>query len=390
MKKKEFLFKLTLLSISLLLTSANAISMTIPMINETFPMISQTTVESLVTIPSFTMMVFVLLSGFISSKIGSKKTVLLGLFLSFVGGVTPVFTDNFSLIYLSRFIFGAGLGCYNSLAVSLINDFYDGDEKQTLIGYQSAAQSLGSSFATFLAGMLATVSWHYAFLIYFLALPILTLFYFVIPDTKEATQNKKAAKQKQQLNLPTLLYALGLFSLLMLVMVVFTKVASLVTEASMDRAGFLGTALSLMTLAGFISGLMYGKIYQIFRTFTPVVGGIVSTICFILLSMASNIFLVTVYLILIGFCLSLFIPYIFGALLASAPKGSETLAVSIGMVGSNLGSFVSPYVFAMITGIFSNNTASFAILMAGIGFLLLTLIFLFDILRKKKNNSVKV
>lgn len=67
-KNRVFLFKLALLSISLLLTSANAISMTIPMIQANFPEMSATTVESLVTVPSFTMMVFVLLSGFVSSK----------------------------------------------------------------------------------------------------------------------------------------------------------------------------------------------------------------------------------------------------------------------------------------------------------------------------------
>lgn len=381
-KKRGFLFKLTLLSISLLLTSANAISMTIPMIQANFPDISQTTIESLVTVPSFTMMIFVLLSGFISSKIGSKKTVMLGLLLSLVGGVFPLFTQNFTLIYLSRFIFGAGLGCYNSLAVSLINDFYEGDEKQALIGFQSAAQSLGSSFATFLAGILATVNWHYAFAVYLLALPLLILFQFVVPETQGASQQTK--KTKQQINLPTFFYAAGLFALLAMVMVVFTKVGSLVSEQQMAHANFLGTALSLMTLAGFISGLVYGKFFQIFRQFTPVVGGGVATISFFLLSMATNIYAVTSYLVLIGFCLSLFIPYIFGALLGAAPKGSETLAVSVGMVGSNLGSFSSPYISSFFARIFGNTTASFALGIAGAGFLMLTVIFFVDILRKRK------
>lgn len=386
MKNKGFLFKMTILSISLLLTSANAISMTIPMIKASFPNVSETTVESLITIPSFTMMVFVLLSGFISSKIGSKKTVLLGLSLSFIGGVIPVFASNFTIIYLARFIFGAGLGCYNSLAVSLINDFYEGDEKQALIGYQSAAQSLGSSFATFLAGLLVTIDWKYSFAVYFLALPLILLFYLVIPETKKTAQTTE--KTKQRLNLPVVMYALGLFSLLALVMVVYTKSATLVTEAGMAHNTFLGTALSLMTLAGFISGLLYGKVYKIFREFTPVVGGVLSTISFILLSMSTNIYLVTVYLIVIGFCLSMFIPYIFGALLGSAPKGSETLAVSIGMVGSNLGSFASPYLIAFITDLFNDTSASFSLLVAGFGFLLLTLIFFVDILRKRKKASV--
>lgn len=382
MKNKGFLFKLSLLSISLLLTSANAISMTIPQIQADFPSISATTVESLVTIPSFTMMIFVLLSGFISSKIGSKKTVLVGLVLTLIGGVIPVFALNFTMIYFARFIFGAGLGCYNSLAVSLINDFYEGDEKQALIGYQSAMQSLGSSLATFIAGMLAVFNWQYAFSVYFLAIPIMVLFYFVVPETKQMTQ--EVQKQKQSVNLPTIFYAFGLFALLALVMVVFTKVGSFISESGMNNANFLGTALSLMTLAGFISGLLYGKIYKAFKTFTPVVGGVISTLSFLLLAFAPNIYIVTLAVILIGFCLSLFIPYIFGALLGAAPEGSQTLAISIGMVGSNLGSFASPYLIAFIMNLFGRKDASFAILIAGIGFLILTTIFFFDIVRKKE------
>lgn len=381
MKNRGGVFKITILSISLLLTSANAISMTIPQIQASFPDISSTTVESLVTVPSFTMMIFVLLSGFISSKIGSKKTVLVGLILTLIGGVLPLITQNFNLIYVARFLFGAGLGCYNSLAVSLINDFYEGDEKQAMIGYQSAMQSLGSSFATFLAGLLAAISWQYAFSVYFLALPILILFYFVVPETAK-TENEET-KEKQKVNITTLMYALGLFTLLALVMVVFTKIGTLVNDRNMD-ANFLGTALSLMTLAGFISGLLYGRIYKLFKQYTPIVGGIVSTVSFILLSMATNMTLVTLYLILIGFCLSLFIPYIFGALLESAPEGSQTLAISIGMVGSNLGSFASPYVISFLGNLFGNNTASFSLFIAGIGFLLLTVIFFLDILSKRK------
>lgn len=262
---------------------------------------------------------------------------MLGLLLSLIGGVLPLFTQNFSLIYFSRFVFGAGLGCYNSLAVSLINDFYDGDEKQSLIGFQSATQSLGSSVATFLAGIFATSNWHYAFAVYFIAFPIMMLFYFVIPETKKTEQNVK--QEKQKMNIATLSYAFGLFALLAIVMVVYTKIGSLALEQNMQQTNFLGTALSLMTLAGFVSGLAYGRIFKLFRQFTPVVGGILATGSFFLLSIATNMFAVTVYVVVIGFCLSLFIPYIFGALLGSAPKGSETLAVSVGTVGSNLGFF---------------------------------------------------
>lgn len=139
-QSKSGLLKLTILSISLMISAASAIAVTLPMIKNQFPDIQSATVESLVTIPSFTMMVFILLSTFIIKAIGKKNTVLLGLLLAFVGGIIPVFVSNFTIIYLSRFVLGAGTGIYNSLAIGLIGEYFSGEEQQKMLGYQTAFQ----------------------------------------------------------------------------------------------------------------------------------------------------------------------------------------------------------------------------------------------------------
>ncbi|OUZ25087.1 hypothetical protein A5867_002794 [Enterococcus sp. 6D12_DIV0197] len=148
-QSKSGLLKLTILSISLMISAASAIAVTLPMIKNQFPDIQSATVESLVTIPSFTMMVFILLSTFIIKAIGKKNTVLLGLLLAFVGGIIPVFVSNFTIIYLSRFVLGAGTGIYNSLAIGLIGEYFSGEEQQKMLGYQTAFSTLGSSLPPF-------------------------------------------------------------------------------------------------------------------------------------------------------------------------------------------------------------------------------------------------
>lgn len=197
-RDKAGILKLTILSISLMLSAASAISVTLPMIKNQFPDIAPATVESLVTIPSFTMLIFILLSSFIVKGIGKKKTVMLGLTLAFVGGVIPVFATNFSVIYISRFILGAGTGIYNSLAVSLIGDYFDGETQQKMLGYQTAFSTLGSSLATFLAGILVNVAWQYSYLIYFLTLPIVILVALFLPADKKEVSNHDAESSKQK------------------------------------------------------------------------------------------------------------------------------------------------------------------------------------------------
>ncbi len=89
--KNKGLFKAALLSISLVLTSASAISAIIPMMLNQLSGVSSSLIESVVTIPSFSMMLFVLLSGPISSRLGKKNTVLLGLLLVVIGGILVIF-----------------------------------------------------------------------------------------------------------------------------------------------------------------------------------------------------------------------------------------------------------------------------------------------------------
>lgn len=156
--KNKIWFKTALLSISLVLTSASAISAIIPMMLNQLPGVSSSLIESIVTIPSFSMMLFVLLSTR-SLPAWVKNTILLGLLLVVIGGILPMLTTNITWILVLRLVLGAGLGMFNSLAVSLISDFFEGDERAQLIGFQSAVQGLGSSLATFVAGQLALIDW---------------------------------------------------------------------------------------------------------------------------------------------------------------------------------------------------------------------------------------
>ncbi|MDY4307723.1 MFS transporter [Enterococcus mundtii] len=121
--RKTWLMKLSLLSISLVLTSNTAIASALPMMLGYFNDQSASSVELLMTIPQLTVVIFIALSSLIAKAIGQKQTVLLGLLLAGVAGVLPVFTANFYLLMISRAALGAGFGLFNSLAVSMISEF---------------------------------------------------------------------------------------------------------------------------------------------------------------------------------------------------------------------------------------------------------------------------
>ncbi len=119
-KNKSLLQKMSVLSISLILTSSQAINGVIPQMKEALN-ISQSQSELLGTAPSISMVIFILLSSYIVKKLGMKKTTIAGLFLAGFGGIIPIFANSFFIVLFSRIILGMGLGMYNSLAVTCIS-----------------------------------------------------------------------------------------------------------------------------------------------------------------------------------------------------------------------------------------------------------------------------
>ncbi|MDY8022064.1 MFS transporter [Paenibacillus polymyxa] len=389
--KNKVLFKAALLSISLVLTSASAISAVIPMMLNQLSGVSSSLIESVVTIPSFSMMLFVLLSGPISSQLGKKNTVLLGLLLVVIGGILPMFTTNITWILALRLVLGAGLGMFNSLAVSLISDFFEGDERAQLVGFQSAVQGLGSSLATFVAGQLALIDWQFAFLCYAITIPIALLFFLIIPEPERGEPTVESLTEKGHksggISIPVLGLGAVLFLFMTFIMIVYTKTGIMIAEKSMPNAGFLGTALTLFSLSTMIAGFLFGRIYKWFRNYAPFISSLLTATGFVLLWFAQNVTMVTVAMLIIGFSFALFIPYIFTILTKIVPKGSETLSISIAMVGSNLGAFASPYVIKLVGVLSGNETASFSFLVSAIVFTIAALLCLGIAIRGKGSKT---
>lgn len=377
------LLKFGILSISTMLQDAGAISVAVVGMVAAFSNHSSASVQALVTLPSFSMMLFILLNSLAVKFIGKRHTVFLGLGLALVGGVGPAFISNFTAIQVCRFLYGAGTGLYTPLAVSLIGDFFTGDEQRNLLGIQAAVSALGSSVMTFFAGLLVSVEWHTTFLVYLAAVPVIILFFIGYPKDKTAQQatTEKVTEEQDETGskrLPALVIVgmLMLFVYFSTIMSLYTNSGLAIKQLNLSNQGFLGTALSI---AGLISAALtatYGPIFKVLKHYTPVVILLVGALGFLGMSHVPNMFMFTVYAVMIS-ATSLLIPYVYGTVLDSASGASKNFAISIAMVLNNLGAYVSPYVLAFlgkVTGM-TDPTSSFIICMGLM--LLLAVVFLF-------------
>ena len=149
--KDKLSFKISLLSISLFLMIAPQISAALTLMYNAFPGVSQSGVETLSTIPNFGIMVGLFVSPFLIRVLGQKLTILIGLVITLLAGTFPMYAVAFTPILISRFLLGAGIGLFNSLAVSLIPQFYvdDEEERASMLGFQNVMSSIGAAVSLF-------------------------------------------------------------------------------------------------------------------------------------------------------------------------------------------------------------------------------------------------
>ncbi|MCP0887769.1 MFS transporter [Ligilactobacillus sp. WILCCON 0076] len=383
LQKRKPILKIGILSISTLLTAAGAVSGAVPAMVKQFSTHSQSSVQALITIPSIAMMIFVLLSTFFIKILGKRRTVLLGLIVGLIGGITPFFTNNFTLIEIARFLFGAGNGLYSSSTVSLISDLYEGDEQRNLLGIQSAISTLGNSLATFIAGILLGAGWHNAYLVYLVFIPIIILFSIGYNKDVEksivATNREKASvesgKKEKKLPLKAFLAIILAFLYFNAIMALSTDSGLAIAQLKLSNSGMLSTGLAIAGIVGGFITMLYGPIYKVLKHYTPVVIMFMGTIGFIGMAYSKNMWMFSIFMVIVS-STSLIFPYIYGAVMEDVPVSSKDFAISIAKVFNNFGAFLSPYTLVLLGKVFNHGDAVSELIIAGILMLVIGIAFL--------------
>ena len=374
-KKHQLLFKISLLSISIFLMMAPQISPAIPLMYEAFPGISPAGVETLVTIPNFGIMIGLFLSPFLIRFLGQKQTILLGLLVTLFSGTFPMYASDYTLILTSRFILGAGIGLFNSLAVSLIPQFYadDEDERATMLGYQNVMGSLGAALSSFLVGYLVTISWHMAFAIYFLIIPSFILFFLFVPLKKEVAGTAVSHKQKQQLNSKVVVIAILMFFIFLFFMPSAFKLPVLIIEEGFGDASTPALVAGISTLVGIPTGAAFGYLFKKLHDKILPLGFALVTLGFLGISLAPNLVILFLAVLLLGFGFGIAIPYMYNWLGWAAPEGSVNLAMTLVLILVNIGCFLSPTLLGSLSSLFGWTSARGVMYLSTIGYVIIFL-----------------
>lgn len=355
--KTKPMMRFSLLVISIFLMSHLAIAPAIPKLYDYYHAqnanLGLASVESLVTVPAMMITITVLLSNLVVSWLGTKRTVLVGLGLIGVFGVLPTFLTSFPLIFICRLLLGVGIGLYNSLSISLISDFYDGEMRAQMIGLRTAFLNIGKALTTFVAGYALLIGVNYTFLVYLLAFPVLILFYLNVPESKETqVPVKEAVVWNRQVGL--------IVALTFLVGISYIGATIKIPSLLVTKYGLSTTLssqlLTILAFSGIITGCFFGPILKKLGDATLFAVLIAMGLGNLLFTLPFNFPLFILASILVGMSFVGIMSFNFYYISKQFPQEQVHFVTSLAITGGNIGVVLTPILLTKLLEKFQIET----------------------------------
>ncbi len=343
--------KLAILSLSLMLVSTYSISAVLPSMLGYYDSYSPSQVDILISIPSFAIMIMILINTRLAKYLNERLMIVGGLLLLSLSGSAPLFIQNYTFVLISRILLGLGIGLINSRAVSMISERFSGDERTALLGYRSSAETLGNAFLTFIAGRLLLIYWTRVFIIYAFGFVILFLYLAFVPERPEnggSHAGNKAGSGSPAISrhhvFMIIFYALSAGFLICTSSSISLRIPLLVLEKGYADESQASVILGVFLTVGIISGILYGKLVSIAHEHLFFISVLTCCAGLIIIAQAESITVLCIGAVTSGLAHTAAITCVFNGLPSHLPVQSVHAATSMVLVGCNLGASSTPFI----------------------------------------------
>ena len=364
---KQFLEKASVLSLSLVLITSFSISSALPAMFDYYQGYSTGQVELLVSLPSFGIMAMLLLNGVLERIFPERLQLTLGLLILSISGTAPFWYQGYYFVFVTRLLFGLGVGMLNAKAISIISERYHGKTRIQMLGFRGSAEVVGASILTLAVGQLLTFGWTASFLAYVAGLVVLALFLLFVPYDKaegKVSKHKHEELERLTLTMKWLIFYLAIAaSVIVCTNTAITfRIPSLLIEAGFGDAQLSSLVLSAMQLIGILAGLSFSFLISAFREKLLLVAGITFGVGQIMIALAPSLWLVVAGSVLGGFAYSIALTTVFQLVSEKIPSKLLNKATSFAVLGCSFGASLTPFVLSGIGLVTTNGRMTFIIL----------------------------
>ena len=339
--KKRLLY--TILSISLLTVMAGAaIAPALGVISAHFEGRNPLLIQLIVSLPALFIILTNLLFPWLCRMMKTCTLALTGLALYVLSGAGAFFVDNIWLLLVLRALMGVSVGMIMPLSTGLLAYYFPPEEQAGLMGLSAAMNQMGGVVATFLAGMLAGISWNYAFLVYLLGLIAVILVALFLPNERLSGRGGVSLSLLRRFH-PSVV---GMFLVMVLFFIYPTNFA-LTASGTLSEMGVTLTMAGLDVVA-LLVGLCFGALMKRFASPMKYVAPLGYAAGYLCLTAGSGIVSLLAGSALIGIANGIGVPYLNTIGSVKAGKEAATTVMPLLSAALYLGQFLSPLIVSPV------------------------------------------
>jgi MFS family permease len=341
-----------ILAMSFLQLSASALTPALAIIALDYPKVSLDTITLLSTLPSFSAIGGIILSGSVSGrKIKFRTMIFLGMLLILLGGLMPVMTNDLIAILTWRGVLGFGTGILIPLIMPLtLLSAEDTNAAKRQMGSNAVSMNVGAIIFQVIGGFCSThFGWKTVFWIYIIVLPciLIVLFSFQEPDKSNDENYNKATVSFVDFR-PAIWWFVVDFIYMIMFYTLVTRTAPVIQEESMGTANTTGIILSVFTVAGILGGFLYRNVKDIHYGAYPFLF-LCLAVGFCIMAKCSNLLSFSIGEFISGIGFGLFNPAIGMSTGYAVEESARLTTASFLQVCSSVAAFVSSYVMTTIS-----------------------------------------
>ncbi|MFV0436000.1 MAG: MFS transporter [Desulfopila sp.] len=361
--------RVAIFSIGILLMGVVGIASGLAEIAHHFSEVSQTSIQLLITLPSVVIIFVNLVIGKVSAYLSNKILVLFGILCFLVGGMLPAVLESFPAILVCRAILGVGIAIIQVLSTVLIAEYFSGEERTKMMGQLSSAQMLGCAFMFFISGHLALLGWNITFYIHSFALLSLICVTLFLPN-KPPAQTTHHAKGATRATLTPAAFGWAATTLLFFVgtMTLANYLAFFITDQGLGTAIQAGQATMIFAIGGFLMGFSFEKLDRLAGKVSLAIGLVLGAMSFLVIAFSPNLPLLFLGNFLYGAAVTIVFASIMMETSHCVAPQAVPLAMSIVIMGQNLGSFLCPYIISPLASLLGTDINKYVFIATAIWF----------------------
>lgn len=246
--------------------SGATIGPVLPLISDAFSEVPNAALLTrlVLTMPALFIVIASPWCGLLVDVYGRKKLLVGATLLYAITGSAGAWLVSLTAILVSRALLGISVAAIMTVCITLIGDYFQGAERQHVMGRQSAFMAFGGVAFITAGGALADISWRAPFLIYTLALLLVPAVLIWITEPEAISKMNPAIGNSQQsgrISLKTVTLIIGIaFAGMAMFYMIPVQIPFLLAKFGDISGTGIGFALSSSVMMGAITALFYRRL----------------------------------------------------------------------------------------------------------------------------------